>query len=178
MRVIHLMGAASFTDPGTSTTYEAGPDGVFDLPEHVGAHYTTKHAGMFRRESDHEALIAAKKAEQLANPHNTAPTLKALLERVTALEGKVAAWEKFFGSDMPPAPPAAAPEHSGAAADEAPAEESDSSLDEAKALLEKSNRAATEQRNQDADTEDEAEPEEDGALRKPTPRKTAAKRRG
>lgn len=163
MRVIHLMGANSFTDPETSTTYEAGDDGVFELPEHVGAHYITKHAGMFRRESDHEALIAARKAEALANPTNTAPTLKALLERVTALEDKVAAWDEFFGPDAPPAPPASTPEDTGKPAEEseaakaAPAEEPDGTEDE---------------------SDDESEPAEDAPLRKPSPRKTTAKRRG
>lgn len=163
MRVIHLMGADSFTDPDTGTTWEAGDDGVFELPEHVGAHYVTRHAGMFRRESDHEALLAAKKAEALSNPSNTAPTLKALLERVTALEGKVAAWEEFFGGD---ALPQSTPLDTGKAAkepepaEEAPAEDSAQDGDE----------------DPDEDGE-EPEPAEDAPLRKPTPRKTATKRR-
>lgn len=161
MRVIHLMGADTFTDPDTGTTWEAGDDGVFELPEHVGAHYVAKHAGMFRRESDHEALLAAKKAEALSNPSNTAPTLKALLERVTALEGKVAAWEEFFGGDTPPQSP---PQDTSKAAKEPePAEE-----------------APAESSAPDEDGDDdgeEPEPAEDAPLRKPTPRKTATKRR-
>lgn len=166
MRVIHLAGAASFTDPETGTTYEAGPDGVFELPEHVGTHYVTRHAGMFRRESDHEALIAAKKAEALNNPHNTVPTLKALLERVTALEGKVAAWEEFFGGGEP-GTPASAREHTDAqtpaTADDAP---------DGKATPEEPDSPEGD------DPEDDQEQDGDAPLRKPTPRKAAAKRRG
>ena len=101
MRVIHLAGADTFHDPDSGASYKAGPDGVFEMPEHVGAHYTTKHAGMFRRESDHEALIAAAKAETLRDPRNTSGTLQALLERMTAVEAKVAQWEEWFGT--PPA---------------------------------------------------------------------------
>lgn len=167
MRVIHLMGADSFADPETSTTYEAGPDGVFDLPEHVGAHYVTRHAGMFRRESDHEAMLAAAKAETLANPQNTAPTLKALLERVTALEDKVAAWETFFGGGAPAqekAPETSDPESPKAAAepDKQPEPEPDTPDD-----------------GDDSDESDDGdeEPAGDKPLRKPTPRKTTAKRR-
>lgn len=165
MRVIHLAGAASFTDPETGTSYEAGPDGVFELPEHVGTHYVTKHAGMFRRESDHEALIAAKKAEALNNPHNTAPTLKALLERVTTLEGKVAAWEEFFGSGEP-GTPASAREHTDT---QAPAVED---APDGKAAPEEPDSPEGDE------PEDDQEQDGDAPLRKPTPRKAATKRRG
>jgi len=161
MRVIHLMGADSFTDPETSTTYEVGDDGVFDLPEHVGAHYVTRHAGMFRRESDHEAMLAATKAETLANPHNTAPTLKALLERVTALEDKVAAWETFFGGDASPAE-ADTPESTKTAAAEP----------------DKQPETAEDAGDSDKSDDGDEEPAADAPLRKPTARKTTAKRRG
>lgn len=167
MRVIHLMGADSFADPETSTTYEAGPDGVFDLPEHVGANYVTRHAGMFRRESDHEAMLAAAKAETLANPQNTAPTLKALLERVTALEDKVAAWEAFFGGDAPAEAPGTGetgPEKAAAAKpDKEPGPESETPDDG--------------DGDGDESEDGDEEPAGDAPLRKPTPRKTAAKRR-
>ena len=168
MRVIHLAGATSFTDPDTGTTYEAGPDGVFELPEHVGTHYVTKHAGMFRRESDHEALIAAKKAEALNNPHNTAPTLKALLDRVTALESKIAAWEEFFGGDAPAGKTAPASER---ADKQAPGANNEGPHGQAPTEPDESE-------DDESDPEDEPETEEDTALRKPTPRKTATKRRG
>lgn len=168
MRVIHLMGANTFTDPATSTTWEAGDDGVFDLPEHVGAHYVTKHAGMFRRESDHEALLAAKKAEVLVDPRNTAPTLKALLERVKTLEDKVAAWETFFGTDAPAEAKTAetgTPETAKAAAaepDKHPEPEPETPDDAD---------------NSDDSEDDDEDPAGNAPLRKPTPRKTAAKRR-
>lgn len=162
MRVIHLMGASTFTDPDSGMSYQAGPDGVFDLPEHVGTLYVTRHAGMFRRESDHEAMIAAAKTETLSDPRRHPATLQALLERVTAVEAKLAQWEEFFGTA-----PAAAPETPDTA-DKAAQPDGEAEAPGKSELPD----------DPETDVDADQEPPEDAPLRKPTPRKTAAKRHG
>jgi hypothetical protein len=171
MRVIHLMGATTFTDHDSGMSYQAGPDGVFDLPEHVGTFYATRHAGMFRRESDHEALLAAAKTETLRDPHNTPGTLQALLERVTAQEATVARREAFFG----PLPPAG-PERQVSPGRVEEASQA-STTAEPEAAVEPEAEEPAEPEARDEPERDEG-PAGDAPLRKPVPRRAAPKRHG
>lgn len=89
MRVISLVGAEAFTDPADGTEYQAAA-GVFDLPEPLGRELTTHHASLWRELTFHESQIAQAKLEELRNPHNVAPALADLRDRVTELEATVA----------------------------------------------------------------------------------------
>lgn len=90
MRVISLVGAEAFTDPDTGDEYTAD-GGAFDLPEALGRELTTHHASLWREQTVHEQQVAAEKLEELRNPHNVAPALADLRDRVEALEATVAA---------------------------------------------------------------------------------------
>lgn len=93
MRMISLTNATSVVDPETGAGYDAGPDGVFDLPHPLAMHLAEKHAGHWRVESEHEAAAAAAKVARLRNP-NVLPgevaklrdDLDAALARIDALE--------------------------------------------------------------------------------------------
>lgn len=88
MRVVSLVGAEAFTDPDTGDEYTADA-GVFDLPEDLGRELTTHHASLWREQTLHEQQIAHEKLEELRNPHNVAPALVELRDRVAALEATV-----------------------------------------------------------------------------------------
>lgn len=89
MRVISLVGAEAFTDPDTGDEYHVS-GGVFDLPEALGRELTTHHASLWREQTVHEQRVAAERLEELRNPHNVAPALADLRDRVEALEATVA----------------------------------------------------------------------------------------
>lgn len=115
MRVISLTGASEVTDPATGQMYKAGPDGVFELPESYGHELATRHASVFRRESEHEAALRAAKVEELSNPHILPAVVAELRERLDAAEARIEALEK-------PAKPARARQSGGKDKAEPPAE--------------------------------------------------------
>jgi uncharacterized membrane protein YccC len=90
MRVVSLVNADAFTDPADGTEYRSA-NGAFDLPEPLGRELTTHHASLWREQTFHESQIAQEKMEELRNPHNVAPALADLRDRVAALEATVAA---------------------------------------------------------------------------------------
>lgn len=97
MRMISLTNASSVVEPETGKQYDAGPDGVFDLPHPFAMHLAEKHAGHWRVESEHEAALAAAKVAQLRNPNVLTATvaklrddLEAALARIDALEAAAA----------------------------------------------------------------------------------------
>lgn len=97
MRMINLVGASNVTDPETGASYDAGPDGAFDLPHGYAMHLASKHAGHWRVESEHDAAAATAKVATLRNP-NVLPgvvatlrdDLDAALLRIEALEAAAA----------------------------------------------------------------------------------------
>jgi hypothetical protein len=93
MRVISLTGASGVTDPETSTEYEAGGDGVFELPEPFGQYLATKHASMWCGEAQYKAAQRAALVEELRNPNVLSTVVAELRERVVDLETQVAAHE-------------------------------------------------------------------------------------
>ena len=93
MRVISLSGASAVTDQDSGIEHEAGPDGVFELPEPFAVHLTTKHASLWRAESQHEASIAAAKLDELRNPHVLPGVVAELRDRLEKAEARIAALE-------------------------------------------------------------------------------------
>ena len=97
MRMISLTNASSVVEPDTGEQYDAGPDGVFDLPHPFAMHLADKHAGHWRVESEHEAALTAAKVTTLRNP-NVLPGVVATLRddldgalaRIEALEAAAA----------------------------------------------------------------------------------------
>lgn len=88
MRVVSLVNAETFTDPADGQEYTS-TGGVFDLPEKLGTELTTHHVSLWREQTAHEAQIATEKLEELRNPHNVAPALADLRDRVAALEAAI-----------------------------------------------------------------------------------------
>jgi hypothetical protein len=88
MRVVSLVGAEAFTDPDSGEEYTV-TDGAFDFPEPLGRELVTHHASLWREQTLHEQQIAQEKLEELRNPHNVAPALADLRDRVAALEATV-----------------------------------------------------------------------------------------
>jgi hypothetical protein len=99
MRMIHLPGASSVSDPvhGTAT---AGPDGIFDLPQPFAEHLLTTAAGTWRTEAAHIAQLARESLDELRDPAVALRVLSELRERVASLEAQVTA----LGGNPAPAP--------------------------------------------------------------------------
>lgn len=91
MRVISLTSATSVPDQATGESFDAGPDGVFDLPHEFALYLTTKHASQWRSEGEHESALRSARLEELRNPHLVAPTLLEHAGRIEQLEAKVEA---------------------------------------------------------------------------------------
>lgn len=89
MRMINLVGATSVTDPSTGTVYDAGPDGVFDLPHAFAMELATRHAGHWRVESEHEAAQSAARKAELRNPRVLTDVVADLRIRLTKAEARI-----------------------------------------------------------------------------------------
>jgi len=89
MRVVNLTNADSVRHPDTGDVYEAGEDGVFDLPEPFATHLVRKHASQWRSESEQEAQLQREKVARLKSPHEAAAVMADLVDRVEALEATV-----------------------------------------------------------------------------------------
>lgn len=99
MRVVSLTNADSVRHPDTGDVYEAGDDGVFDLPEPFATHLVRKHASHWRSESEQEAQQQRERIARLKSPHEAASVMADLVDRVEALETVI---------EQPPAPADAA----------------------------------------------------------------------
>jgi hypothetical protein len=89
MRILHLAGATSVSDPVHGEA-QAGPDGVFDLPHPFAEHLLTTAAGTWRGEAEHISLLARNALEELRDPRVALRVLSDLRERVASLETTVA----------------------------------------------------------------------------------------
>lgn len=99
MRILHLAGATSVSDPVHGTA-EAGPDGVFDLPHPFAEHLLKTAAGTWRGEAEHIAELARTELESLRDPRVATQVLAELRERVASLEATVAhLTERLAASD-------------------------------------------------------------------------------
>lgn len=85
MRIIHLGGANSVTDP-THGEAHAGADGVFDLPQPFADHLLTTAAGTWRGETHHASLLSAQAIDELRDPQVAVRVLAELRDRVASLE--------------------------------------------------------------------------------------------
>jgi hypothetical protein len=99
MRMIHLPGASSVSDPVHGTA-NAGPDGIFDLPQPFAEHLLKTAAGTWRTEAAHIAQLARESLDELRDPAVALKVLSELRERVASLETQLAA----LGGKPAPAP--------------------------------------------------------------------------
>jgi predicted kinase len=88
MRVIALSGAQSLLHPKFGEA-EAGPDGVFDLPQEFADALLT-HRGQFISEAEHITAQVARDLVDLADPHKIPQVLLELRTKITDLEAKLA----------------------------------------------------------------------------------------
>jgi hypothetical protein len=119
MRMIHLAGASSVSDPahGEAT---AGRDGVFELEQPFADHLLKTAAGTWRTEADHVSQLARESLDALRDPSVALRVLSDLRERVANLEAVVfpgdaavadaKAPEFAVPTDVPTAVPTAVPE--------------------------------------------------------------------
>lgn len=94
MRLISLTNASSVVDPDTGEQYEAGPDGVFDLPHRFATQLAERHASQWRLESAHEAQVAAAKVNELRSPHVLPGVVAKLRDDLGAALARIEALEK------------------------------------------------------------------------------------
>lgn len=88
MRLVNILGASSVQHPEHGTA-EAGPDGVFELPEAFG-HSLLVHAAQWRTEAAHVAEAARKRLEELADPKRAAEVLDFVHGRVAEQATQIA----------------------------------------------------------------------------------------
>lgn len=93
MRLINLTNATSVTDPASGEQFEAGPDGVFDLPHGFATELAERHASQWRLESAHEAQVAAAKVNELRSPHVLPGVVAELRDRLERAEARLDALE-------------------------------------------------------------------------------------
>lgn len=104
MRVISKTNASEVEYPPSSgNVYQPGPDGVFEMPEHVGREITKKHASQWAREEALAGTQRRDRAAKLRNPRVAADVISRLEQRVETLEAQVAELVSFV--DEAPAEP-------------------------------------------------------------------------
>jgi hypothetical protein len=101
MRVISKTGASGVEYPPSSgNRYVPGPDGVFEMPEHVARELAKKHASQWSLESMHAGTQQRQRSAKLRNPRVAADTISRLLDDVESLKARVADLESLV-EDVP-----------------------------------------------------------------------------